>query len=226
MTSLLKTFLSIATAALYLLVMPSPVSLATETPRELTIVALGDSLTAGYMLKPSESFPAQLEMALQAQGRKVKVVNAGVSGDTTAAGLERLEWALSDRPDAVIVELGANDALRGLDPSVPRNNLDRILTQIKAKGADILLTGMKAPRNWGADYAAKFDAIYPDLAAKHGIALYPFFLEGVVLHPKLQLQDGLHPSAAGVAEIVRRILPDALALVDKAALRVTAASKS
>ncbi|WP_052699145.1 arylesterase [Hyphomicrobium sp. 99] len=188
------------------------VSAAGQT-RPSTIVAFGDSLTAGYGVKTNESFPAQLQMALEARGHKVNVVNAGVSGDTTSDGLARLDWALDPKPDAVIVELGANDALRGIDPKVPRANLDKMLAALKANGIPVLLTGMKAPNNWGADYAKTFDAIYPDLAAKYEVPLYPFFLDGVALDRSFTQPDGLHPTGAGVAEIVRRILPDAEALV-------------
>jgi acyl-CoA thioesterase I len=179
----------------------------------LTLVAFGDSLSAGYMLKSNESFPAQLQMALDAKGHKVQVVNAGVSGDTTAGGLDRLAWTLQTGADAVILELGANDALRGLDPKIPRDNLDKMLSAMAAKKIPVLLAGMKAPGNWGAEYVKSFDAIYPDLAAKHSAPLYPFFLDGVALNPALVLSDGLHPTAAGVAEIVKRILPQVEALI-------------
>jgi acyl-CoA thioesterase-1 len=194
---------------------------AAEPP--LKIVAFGDSLTAGFNLKPSESFAAQLQTALQAKGHSIEVINAGVSGDTTAGGLERLEWTLQSGADAVILELGANDALRGLDPKQARTNLDRMLDMIKAKNADVLLAGMKAPGNWGADYVTEFDSIYPDLAAKHGALLYPFFLEGVALDPAYVMQDGLHPTATGVAEIVKRILPDVETLIARVQKRKAAA---
>lgn len=190
--------------------------LRADPSQPLTIVALGDSLTAGYMLQPKESFPAQLQMALDAKGHKVQIVNAGVSGDTTSGGLDRLAWTLDPVPDAVILELGANDALRGSDPAKARANLDQILATLKAKNIPVLLTGMKSPSNWGAEYAATFDAIFPELAAKHGVALYPFFMDGVALNAKLTQSDGLHPTAAGVAEIVKRILPDVEALIQKA----------
>lgn len=189
---------------------------ADPSPTPLTIVAFGDSLTAGYMLQPSQSFPAQLQMALEAKGHKVSIVNAGVSGDTTSGGLDRLAWTLQPVPDAIILELGANDALRGIDPAKARSNLDSMLTTLKASNIPVLLAGMKAPNNWGAEYVATFDAIYPDLAAKHGVALYPFFMDGVALNAKLTLPDGLHPTAEGIAEIVKRILPDVEALVQKA----------
>jgi acyl-CoA thioesterase-1 len=174
----------------------------------VTIVAFGDSLTAGYGVKAGESFAAQLQMALQAKGHKVKIVNAGVSGDTTAGGLERLDWSLQPKPVGVILELGANDALRGVDPKQTRANLDKILATLKAKNIDVLIAGMKAPSNWGADYQKEFDAIYPELAAKYGVTLYPFFLEGVALDRAFVQADGLHPTAKGVAEIVKRIMPD------------------
>jgi acyl-CoA thioesterase-1 len=180
------------------------------------IVAFGDSLTAGYMLNPADSFPAQLEKALRAKGRAVTVTNAGVSGDTTGAGLARFAWAVPDTADAVILELGANDALRGIAPGIARENLEQILAQIGQRGLPVLIAGMKAPRNWGDDYARDFDAIFPHLAEKHGALLYPFFLDGVALDPTKNLGDGLHPNAAGVAAIVDRILPDVEKLIARA----------
>jgi len=195
---------------------------AADGDAPITILAFGDSLTAGYGVKFNESFPAQLQMALQAKGHKVQVINAGVSGETTAGGLKRLDWTLQPKPDAVILELGANDALRGVDPNEPRTNLDKMLALLKSKGVDVLLAGMKAPNNWGADYVKEFDAIYPDLAARYGVALYPFFLEGVALDQRLVQADGLHPTAAGVAEIVKRMLPDVEALLEHIAQRKTA----
>ncbi len=195
------------------MIAPFVASATAAPPLPTTIVAFGDSLTAGYGVKTSESFPAQLQMALEAKGHKVAILNAGVSGDTTSGGLERLDWALDPKPDAVILELGANDALRGIDPKVPRENLDKMLASLKAKGIPVLLTGMRAPNNWGADYAKNFDAIFPDLAAKYAVPLYPFFLEGVALDPSFTQSDGLHPTDKGVAEIVKRILPDVEALV-------------
>jgi acyl-CoA thioesterase I len=191
----------------------------TANDQDIVIVALGDSLTAGYMLAPDEAFPVQLQMALAAKGHKVQVVNAGVSGDTSAGGAQRLDWSLQGGADAVIVELGANDALRGIDPALTKAALDKIITAIKAKGADVLIAGMKAPGNWGPEYQKAFDALYPELAQKHGVALYPFFLDGVALDPKLVLTDGLHPSAQGVAQIVKRILPATEALIAKVEAR-------
>ena len=194
---------------------PAPLHAEPIKPN-LTLVAFGDSLTAGYMLKPDESFPAQLQMALDAKGHKVQVINAGVSGDTTAGGLDRLAWTLQPGADAVILELGANDALRGLEPKIARSNLDKMLTTLSSSKIPVLVAGMRAPGNWGADYVKSFDAMYPELAAQHGAALYPFFLDGVALNPALVLSDGLHPSAKGVAEIVKRILPDVEALLARA----------
>jgi acyl-CoA thioesterase-1 len=189
------------------------------------IVVFGDSLVAGFQLKAGDAFPAQLERALKARGHAVEVTNAGVSGDTTASGLERLAWTVPERTDAVIVELGANDALRGLDPAQARENLDRIVAQLKAKGAEVLLAGMLAPRNMGEKYAQAFDAIYPALAARHGVLLYPFFLDGVALDGKLNLGDGMHPNAQGVAEIVRRILPMVEQLIARVRARQAAGSR-
>jgi acyl-CoA thioesterase I len=175
--------------------------------RAETILAFGDSLTAGYGLNGRDSFPSRLETALQESGYDVRVVNGGVSGDTTAGGLARLNWLMQERPDLVIVELGANDALRGLDPAVTRRNLDAIITGIKKQGARVLLAGMLAPPNMGSEYGEEFNAIYGDLARDHNVVLYRFFLEGVAGDPALNLDDGMHPNAKGVAEIVKRMLP-------------------
>jgi len=174
---------------------------------EMRILALGDSLTAGLGLPVGQGFAAQLERALKANGRTVRVVNAGVSGDTTAGGLQRLDWALGDKPQVAIVELGANDMLRGLDPEKARANLDAILAKLKNSGVTALLAGMVAAPNLGRDYERAFNAIYPSLARKHGVPFYPFFLDGVAGNPELLLPDGMHPNERGVAEIVRRILP-------------------
>jgi acyl-CoA thioesterase-1 len=174
---------------------------------KIKILALGDSLTAGFMLPAEDAFPAKLEKALRAAGYDVIISNAGVSGDTTAGGRARLDWALADQPTHAIVELGANDALRGLEPSLAYANLDAILGRLREHEVKTLLTGMLAPRNLGPDYGREFDGIYPRLEAKYGIPLYPFFLEGVALHPENTLADGLHPNADGVDVIVRGILP-------------------
>jgi acyl-CoA thioesterase-1 len=199
---------------------------AAQTPGKgpLRIVVLGDSLVAGFQLKASDAFPAQLERALRARGHQVEVINAGVSGDTTAAGLERVRWAVPDKTEAVILELGANDALLGLDPAKAKANLDGIITAVKAGGAEVLLAGMLAPGNMGAEYARAFDAIYPALAKKHGVPLYPFFLDGVALDAQLNLSDGMHPNPKGVAEIVRRILPMVEELIARVRTRQTAGS--
>jgi acyl-CoA thioesterase-1 len=181
---------------------------------ETVIVALGDSITAGFGLAADQAFPMQLERALRAGGLAVRVVNAGVSGDTTAGGLARLGWVLGDKPQAAIVALGANDVLRGIDPAETEANLDRILTRLKATNVRVLLAGMLAPSNLGADYRGAFDAIYPRLAAKHGVPLYPFFLKDVALERALNQGDGIHPTANGVERIVRNILPQVRALVE------------
>lgn len=188
-------------------------AVAAENHAETRILVLGDSLSAGYGLPAAEAFPAQLEQALRQSGQAVRVINAGVSGDTTAGGLARLDWALAERPQLVIVQLGANDALRGLDPEQARANLDAILTRLQREGAQVLLAGMRAPRNLGPAYYTKFDRIYGDLARKHRVALDPFFLEGVALRPELNQADGLHPNAEGVAVVVRRLLPQVRALL-------------
>lgn len=193
-------------------------------PALLRIVVLGDSLAAGFQLKESDAFPAQLQRALKARGHQVEVVNAGVSGDTTAGGLERVRWAVPDGTDAVILELGGNDALRGLDPGRAKANLDAIITAVKAGGAEVLVAGMLAPRNLGEDYARAFDAIYPALASKHDALLYPFFLDGVALESQLNLSDGMHPNPKGVAEITRRILPVVEDLIARVQARKTAGS--
>jgi acyl-CoA thioesterase-1 len=180
-------------------------------------VALGDSLTAGYGVGPGESFPEQLQTALTESGYEVSVINAGVSGDTASDGLARLEWSVPVEADIVIVELGANDALRGIDPAVTREALSGILAKLAARGQAALLAGMMAPRNLGDEYVAEFDAIYPDLAADYDVPLYPFFLEGVAADAVLNQADGTHPSAAGVAKIVEGILPEVEKLVASAA---------
>ncbi|MCJ7527160.1 MAG: arylesterase [Methyloceanibacter sp.] len=171
------------------------------------IVAFGDSLTAGLGLPQDAAFPAQLEAALKARGTEARIVNAGVSGDTAAAGLARLDWALPDDASAVIIELGGNDALQGIPPEGTKAALEKIIEKVKARGLPILLAGMEAPPNMGNDYADRFRAIYPDLAARYGLVLYPFFLEGVALNDSLLQGDGIHPNTRGVAVIVEGILP-------------------
>jgi acyl-CoA thioesterase I len=181
--------------------------LSPASAQPLKILALGDSLTAGYGLPDNEGFTAQLGRALNAAGVNARIIDGGVSGDTAAGGLARLDWSLADDPAVVIVELGGNDALRGLDPTATKASLDAIITRLQQQNRAILLAGMLAPPNMGADYAASFNAIYPDLARQHGVVLYPFFLDGVAGNPSLVQQDGIHPTAEGVAIIVQRILP-------------------
>jgi acyl-CoA thioesterase I len=172
-----------------------------------TVLALGDSLVAGYGLEPQFAFPTRLEAALKANGLDVTVVNGGVSGDTAAQGEARLDWVLTDDVDAVIVELGANDALRGLDPAQAEAALTRIMDRLAAKHLPVLIAGMKAPPNMGADYVSRFDSMYARLAEKYGAVLYPFYLEGVAADRTLNQYDGIHPNAKGVEIIVNRMLP-------------------
>ena len=196
-----------AMAGLLALAPVGPAAASATGGERPVILALGDSLTAGYGLPRKDSFPAQLAAALAAAGVPARVVNAGVSGDTTAGGAARIAWLLQDDPDLVIVELGANDMLRGVDPAVTRANLDRIVETARASGAKVLLAGMMAPPNLGRDYSDAFNAIFPELAKKHDVVFYPFFLEGVATDPSLNLGDGIHPNAKGIAVIVEGILP-------------------
>ncbi len=189
-------------------------ALSQQAPVKL--VVLGDSLVAGYGLEPGQAFPEKLQAALREKGHAVEIVNAGVSGDTSAGGLERLDWSVPDDTDAAIVELGANDALRGLDPATTRANLEAIVTRLRERGIAVLLAGMLAPPNMGEDYAERFNPIYADLAQAHGVALYPFFLDGVAAQAHLNLSDGMHPNPEGVDEIVTRLLPAAEALLEQA----------
>jgi acyl-CoA thioesterase-1 len=178
------------------------------------ILVLGDSLTAGYGLPPDEGFTARLQARLRDRGYDARVFNGGVSGDTSAGGLARLDWALADEPDIAIVELGANDGLRGLDPAALSANLDAILQRLRAADVRVLLAGMRAPPNLGRDYEAAFNRVFPALAEKHDVAFYPFFLEGVAARPALNQPDGIHPNRAGVAVIVDRITPYVVRLLD------------
>jgi acyl-CoA thioesterase-1 len=187
--------------------------------RPVKIVALGDSLSAGLGVAADEAFPAKLARALEAKGHTVEIINAGVSGDTAAGGLARLDWSVPEGTEAVILELGANDALRGFDPAVTREALDQILERLKARGVPVLLAGMRAPPNMGVDYARRFDPIFPELAQKYGVPLYPFFLDKVASEAALNQRDGIHPTAAGVDVIVRGILPKAEELVQTALRR-------
>lgn len=181
--------------------------LAPAEAKTLQIVGMGDSLMAGYQLSPSQSYTAQLEGALELRGHDVAVLNAGVSGDTTSGGLSRLDWSVEDGTDGVILELGANDALRGIPPEQTESNLDAMLARLRERKIPVLLVGMMAPPNMGSDYAEKFNGIYPRLAQKYGVPLYPFFLDGVVTHKELQLSDGMHPNEKGVGVMVDRSLP-------------------
>jgi len=183
----------------------------------LRILAFGDSLTHGYGLAAGETFPEQLAAVLSAKGYEVAVLNGGNSGDTTASGRTRLDWVLAERPEIAIVELGGNDGLRGLDPSATYANLDAILMRFRAEGVAVLLAGMLAPRNLGREYTEAFDAVFPALADKYGVAFYPFFLDGVALDPALNQPDGIHPNAAGARRIAERIAPKVIELIDSLA---------
>ncbi|MGC1564347.1 MAG: arylesterase [Bradyrhizobium sp.] len=181
--------------------------------KPIKMVVLGDSLSAGFGLAGSDAFPAKLQKALKAKGIPVEMVNAGVSGDTSSGGRDRLDWSVPEGTRAVIVELGANDALRGTDPAVTRAALSDIVTRLKARGIAVLLCGMLAPPNYGNDFAARFNAIYPDIAKSSGVPLYPFFLEGIAADARLNQADGMHPTAEGVEIIVNNILPTVEALL-------------
>ncbi len=174
---------------------------------ERVVIALGDSLVAGYGLASADSLPVVLEQRLRAEGLEVAVRNAGVSGDTTAGGRARLDWSVPEKVDLVILALGGNDMLRGIDPAVARANLDAMLSRLKQRAIPVLLAGMRAPASLGADYVRAFDAIYPELAATHGVPLYPFLLDGVALKAELNLDDGLHPNPAGIRRIVDGLAP-------------------
>ena len=175
--------------------------------KPIKMVVLGDSLSAGFGLAGIDAFPAKLQKALKAKGIDVDMINAGVSGDTSSGGRDRLDWSVPDGTDAVIIELGANDALRGIDPAVTRAALSDIVSRLKARGVAVLLCGMLAPPNYGADFAARFNSIYLDIAKSSGVPLYPFFLEGVAADTRLNQADGMHPTAEGIDVIVKNILP-------------------
>lgn len=207
--------MSVAAVALLAVIGASSWQSGRAETGETVIVAFGDSLTAGLGLPESQAFPARLEAVLRAKGRNVKVVNAGVSGDTSTAGLARLDWSLPDEADAVIVELGANDALQGLPPEATKEALEKVLTGIEAKKLPILFAGMEAPRNMGKDYVDSFGAIFPDLAKSHDVVFYPFFLNGIGLDPTLMQGDGMHPNAKGVEKIVEDMLPKVEELLAK-----------
>jgi acyl-CoA thioesterase-1 len=192
-------------AAMVLMAPLSASAVLAQAP--IKLVVLGDSLTAGYGLPLEAAFPVRLQKALQDKGLQVDVLNAGVSGDTSTGGRDRLDWSIPDGTDAVIVELGANDALRGLDPAITRAALEEIIKRLQSRKIAVMLAGMVAPPNYGAEYAAKFDSIYPDLAKAYAVPLYPFFLDGVAADAKLNQADGMHPTAPGIDAIVQRILP-------------------
>jgi acyl-CoA thioesterase-1 len=197
--------------AAYLFAMP-----AQAQSRPVKLVVFGDSLATGLGLPAEEAFPAKLARALKGKGHDVEVADAGVSGDTASTGLARLEWSVPEGTDAVIVELGANDALRGVDPKITRAALDTILRRLKERNIAVLFAGMQAPRNLGADYTRAFDGVFTQLAAAHGVLFYPFFLDGVVADAKLNQRDGIHPNAEGVDVIVARILPKVEEVVSQA----------
>ncbi|MBB4218158.1 acyl-CoA thioesterase-1 [Rhizobium sp. BK212] len=180
---------------------------AAANARTINLVGFGDSLMAGYQLPAGDGFPEKLQAALKAKGLDVTVANAGVSGDTTTAGLARIDWSVPDGTDGVILELGANDALRGIPPEESEKNLDQMITRLKERGIAVLLAGMVAPPNMGADYAARFNPIYQKLSEKHGLPLYAFFLDGVALEAGLKLEDGMHPNARGVDVMVEKMEP-------------------
>ncbi|WEX88838.1 arylesterase [Sinorhizobium garamanticum] len=183
----------------------------------VSLVGFGDSLMAGYQLPPEDAFPVRLEKALKDKGFDVTVANAGVSGDTTSGGLARIDWSVPDGTKGVILELGANDALRGIPPEESRKNLEAMIARLKERGIAVLLAGMMAPPNMGTDYAARFNPIYPELAAKYDLEFYPFFLDGVAIDGALKLEDGMHPNSRGVGEMVERFLPVAERFIAKLA---------
>jgi acyl-CoA thioesterase-1 len=199
------TIIFACAAVLVAVIAPLPAAHAQNNP--IRLVALGDSLSAGYNLPQEAAFPVALERALKAKGYRVEVANAGVSGDSSSGGLDRLDWSVPDGTDGVILELGANDMLRGLDPAGTRKNVEAIVERLKSRNIPVMLAGMYASRNLGPEYVQRFDSIYPDIAKKHDLVLYPFFLDGVAGDRSLNLPDGMHPTAKGVEIIVERILP-------------------
>lgn len=210
-------WVALVVASLPLFVAVSPVAQA--EPHAPVIVTLGDSLTAGLGLPQSEAFPAQLQAVLKARGRDVTVIDAGVSGDTATAAAQRLDWALPENADAVIVELGGNDALQGIPPEGTKAAIEKIIVSVQARGLPILLAGQEAPRNMGKEYVEAFSAIFRDLAERYDVIFYPFFLEGAALNAELMQPDGMHPNAKGVARIVENILPKVEELLARVAAK-------
>ncbi|MGO4525666.1 arylesterase [Microvirga sp. 2MCAF35] len=210
------TIIFACAAALAALISTLPAQAQTKPIR---LVALGDSLSAGYNLPQQAAFPVVLEKALKAKGHNVEITNAGVSGDTSSGGLDRLDWSVPDGTDGVILELGANDMLRGLDPAGTRKNLEAIVERLKSRNIPVMLAGMYASRNLGPDYVQKFDSIYPDIAKTYDLVLYPFFLDGIAGEKSLNLPDGMHPTAKGVEVIVERILPSVESFLARIAQR-------
>lgn len=205
--ALVQSLVAAFAAALALILLATGMAQAQNPPRTLKLVVLGDSLSAGYNLPGNAAFPAVLEQALRQKGIAVEIANAGVSGDTVQGGLDRLDWSVPDGTDGVILELGANDALRGFDPAATEKALEEIITRLKTRNIPVLLAGMYAPRNLGPDYATRFDGMFKALADKYGLVFYPFFLDGIAGDRKLNQPDLLHPTADGVRVIVERILP-------------------
>jgi acyl-CoA thioesterase I len=213
----LRALIQILGAAVFAVSLMGAARIATAAvDRPLEVVALGDSLTAGYGLPEQDGFVPRLQAALAAKGVSATIANAGVSGDTATDGLARLDWSVPDQTQAVIVELGANDMLRGIDPKLTRKALEAILQRLSARHIAVLLCGMRAAPNLGSAYGQAFERIYPQLAAQYGVALYPFFLDGVAANLRLMQSDGMHPNAAGVGVIVRRILPEVEELIARA----------
>jgi acyl-CoA thioesterase I len=206
---------AVVIAVFGVLAIVAAMAVAHAADRPVRIVMLGDSIAAGLGLPAQDALPAKLEKALKAKGLAVTIESAGVSGDTSAGGLARLDWAVGDGIDAVILELGANDALRGLDPRQTQKNLEAIIARLTERKIAVLLTGMLAPRNLGADYGKSFDPIYPALAAAHGVVFYPFILDGVAADPALNQGDGIHPNRTGVDIIVQRLAPKVEELVGR-----------
>jgi acyl-CoA thioesterase I len=216
MRAVIKIILCVLTVAL----MGAAHAAVTPKPaKPVRILVLGDSLIQGYGLPPGQDFPNQLERALRAKGVNVEIINGGVSGDTSAGGMARVTWSLSDKPDAVIVEFGGNDALRGLAPLDTQRNIASILNVLRARKIPTLLAGVKSPRNMGADYTREFDGVFPKLAKNYNVLFYPFFLDGVAAVPALNQRDGIHPNERGVAVIVQRITPSVMQLIAQARKR-------